>query len=66
MLKRIATIHGWHDQEVTDTIDQLQRNGFEVTKVERESKMWLIVFGTDVTNIYYRKQGSNDLNESKI
>jgi len=53
MKKIIVSIDAYHDNNVEDEIEKLQNKGFEVTDIKRRSKMFLGVFGRDVTEITY-------------
>jgi len=55
MIKVVSTICGWHEDSVSDAVDDLQEGGFSVTKIDRAQKMIFGVFGHDVTHIFYEE-----------
>jgi len=55
MVKIINTIDAYHSSHVRDAIEELQRQGFNVVRTERVQRMKFIVFGEDVTYIYYTR-----------
>jgi len=60
MKTRIISIITSHDTLVRNKVNDLQRQGFEVTDIKRISKMYLLFFGEDVTDITYQKQGGQN------
>jgi len=55
MIKVITTIHPYHDSDVKDAVKKLQTDGYDVTKLERVSSVYLVMFGNDTTHIHYRR-----------
>lgn len=45
-----------HSLRVEDAIEKLQSSGYNITQVDRISKMKLGIFGEDITHIYYEKK----------
>lgn len=56
MIKVITTIHPYHDADVRDAVKKLQADGYDVTKLKRVSRRYLIMFGDDTTHIHYRHE----------
>ena len=54
MIKRIADIglSNNHEYKVSEAIDELQRKGNIVTRVEKISRV-VLMFGINITEIYY-------------
>lgn len=52
MMKIVCTRGGCHDDCVANVVQNLQSLHYNVTKVERKSRDW-ILFGSDVTHITY-------------
>ena len=53
-IKLIDSIDAYHDDYVADAVDLLQNDGFKITKIERKEKMFLGIFGRDLTYIWYK------------
>jgi hypothetical protein len=45
-----------HQYRVQVEVDRLQDKGFNVTKIERVSREYLLFFGEDVTHIHYERK----------
>ncbi len=53
MIKLVSSIDAYHQARVSCAVKELQSERFEVKKIERKEKMFLGVFGEDVTHIFY-------------
>ncbi len=56
MVNIVATIGFNHNKTVSEKVDELNTQGCDVIKVKRISKMFLGIFGEDVTDIYYNRR----------
>lgn len=58
MIKRISDLafSNYHEYWVDSAVDNLQEQGYEVYEIKRVKRMKLGLFGTNVTEIYYRER----------
>jgi len=53
MIKVVSTIGFNHSDSVINAVNSLQKEGHEVTRIQRKEKMTLGIFGEDVTHVTY-------------
>jgi len=55
MKKQVVSIDAYHEEHVSNAIEELQDAGYEVQFTERISRIKFGIFGKDVTQIQYKE-----------
>lgn len=60
-IKRISddTFISWHEKRVSNIINKLEHDGYEVYEVRKIERCFLDIFGDNITEIHYKKCEEN-------